>query len=176
MILRTVMQRRKLNIDYISNPQKAPHILYSRASCGVSVVKILEKIDHVIRAQHYMLSSVVFDNLHQSTQRLKINTSIRNLNLNLNAEGSSWNNIAAPIPSLQQTEYNHSRILWLTDTCVCHWTKLGCVNQDDSLLSMRILTPTQTHTHTHNLNIHLQIYIVNTLGRDKLAAILLTTF
>ena len=41
------------------NSQKTPHSLPSQANYGVTVVRILEKIDHVITALHCTLKSCV---------------------------------------------------------------------------------------------------------------------
>ena len=52
MILHTTIQRQEQNINKISKSQKTPHITPLRASYRVSVVRILQNIDRVIKAPY----------------------------------------------------------------------------------------------------------------------------
>ena len=49
-ILHTALRQQWQNVNQILEPQNTPHI--SRVSYEVSIVRILEKIDHVITAPH----------------------------------------------------------------------------------------------------------------------------
>ena len=51
-ISHTTIQREEQNINQISKSQQPPHISPLRANYGVSVVRILQKFDHVITASH----------------------------------------------------------------------------------------------------------------------------
>ena len=50
------------NVDQTSNSQQTPHISPSRASYGLSVVRILEKNDHVIMVPHWTYTYTYADN------------------------------------------------------------------------------------------------------------------
>ena len=52
MVLHTALQWPKLNINQSLNSQKTPHSLPSRASYGMSIVGILEKINYVMMTPH----------------------------------------------------------------------------------------------------------------------------
>ena len=55
MLSQTVLQWQQQNINLILNSQKPPHSSPSQVSYGVSVMNILEKIDHVIIAPLLMI-------------------------------------------------------------------------------------------------------------------------
>ena len=54
MVLHTALRWQWQNVDETSNSQQTPHTSPSRASYGVSVVRILEKIERIITAPHVL--------------------------------------------------------------------------------------------------------------------------
>ena len=59
-ILHSTLQRLKSNINRNLNPQKTPHISPWRASYGVSLIRIVNKIGRVITVPHCTWSSYCF--------------------------------------------------------------------------------------------------------------------
>ena len=57
-ILFMALRWQEQNLNQTSNSQQTPHTSPSRASYGVSIVRILEKIDLVITALHCILQSL----------------------------------------------------------------------------------------------------------------------
>ena len=59
MVLHTSLQEVRQNINERLNPQKTPHTSPGRTSYVLSFVNILEKIDRLITAPHYILREMV---------------------------------------------------------------------------------------------------------------------
>ena len=74
-ILQTAVRWQQHNVNQISNSQQTPHTSPSRASYGVSIMRILKKINRAITAPHYMyrymdLHLILSHNKHYTNQPL----------------------------------------------------------------------------------------------------------
>ena len=68
MILHMVWQWQRQNMHQNLYSQNTPHISPSRASCGVSIVRIFEKTDRVITALRCIVRREIKISLHPSTK------------------------------------------------------------------------------------------------------------
>ena len=67
-ILHTVLRKQRQKVNQILESQQTSHISPSRASYGVSFVKILKKIDRVITAPHCIIQTTMTSHEHLKCQ------------------------------------------------------------------------------------------------------------